>query len=259
MLGPVDGSRMRSLSKVTTHRKPKSLVRRLITLVVMVLTGGGAGVGGWAFKDHPQVRALLAAILGKSDEPEGSDLKSTLASAVDGVLNRENPRQPGAFKVRIAEIRLDPKLFKEGRTVDIQTQVRKLDAEGNQTVVWESKSYGQNLAVVGKDDLTAAFTNRPFEIDWTPGEKVVVDVWDRKGGLFDRKELKMSLPEPGTFPLASGVHPLEVRGRGGSSLDSELNRIAFQTVRVGDAGSQRGGESRADGPREVAERPIVIK
>ena len=40
---------------MTTHRKPKSLLRRLITLVVMILTGGGAGMGGWAFKDRPQV------------------------------------------------------------------------------------------------------------------------------------------------------------------------------------------------------------
>ena len=189
----------------------------------------------------------------------GGDLKSTLASAVDGVLNRENPRQPGVFKVKIAEVKLDPKLFKAGKTVDIQTQIRKLDAQGNETLVWESKSYGQNLAVVGKDDLTAVFLNRPFEIDWSPGDRLVVDVWDRNAGLFDRKELKMSLPEPGTFPLASGMHPLEVRGRGGSSLDSELNRIVFQTVRVGDAGKPRGGDSRADLPRDIAERPIVIK
>jgi hypothetical protein len=226
----------------------------------MMLTGGGAGLGGWAFKDHPQVRALLGAILGKGEESGApGDLKSTLASAVDGVLNRENPRQPGVFKVKIAEIRLDPKLFKEGKTVDIQTQVRKLDGQGNETVVWESKSYGQNLAVVGKDDLTATFVNRPFEIDWSPGDRIVVDVWDRKAGLFDRKELKMSLGEPGTFPLASGVHALEVRGRGGSGLDSELNRIVFQTARVSDSGNERGGEHRNESPREVAERPIVIK
>lgn len=241
---------------MTTHRRPKSLFRRLITFVVMVLTGGGAGVGGWAFKDYPQVRALL----GKGQEAVADGkLTSTLESAVSGVLNRENPRQPGVFKVTIAEIKLDPKLFKEGKTVDIQTQIRKLDAQGNSALVWESKSYGQNLAVVGKDDLTAAFVNRPFEIDWSPGDKIVVDVWDRKGGLFDRKELKMSLPEPGTFPLASGVHPLEVKGRDGASLDSEHNHIVFQTARVSDSTKQRAGETRADNPREIAERPIVIK
>ncbi|MGC8640069.1 MAG: hypothetical protein ACP5XB_09360 [Isosphaeraceae bacterium] len=246
--------------QVTTHRKRKSLLRRLITLVVMVLTGGGAGVGGWAFKDHPQVRALIGAIVGEGEEAAADGgLKNELESAVEDVLDRENPRQPGVFRVKIAEIELDPKLFKEGKTVDIQTQVHKLDAQGNETLVWESKSYGQNLAVVGKDDLTATFVNRPFEIAWGPGDRIVVDVWDRKGGLFERKELRMSPPEPGTFPLASGVHPLELKGDSAATLDSPLNHIVFQTVRLGDAAKQRGDEPRTNDPRQLAERPIVIK
>jgi hypothetical protein len=226
----------------------------------MVLTGG-AGVGGWVFKDHPRVRALLAAVIGRSDveASDGADLKSKLESAVEGVLNRENPRQAGVFKVKIAEIKLDPKLFKEGRTVDIQTRVRKLDAQGKETTIWESRTYGENFAVVGKDDLTATFLSRPFEMDWAPGDKLVVDVWDRRGSLFDRKELRMALPEPGVFPLASGIHALEVEGRGGSSLDSEQNLIVFQTQRVGDSRNQRSGDSRTEDPREIAERPIVIK
>ena len=85
---------------------------------------------------------------------------------------------------------------------------------------------------MGKDDLTATFVNRPFEIDWSPGDKVVVEVWDRKGILFDRRESKMALPEPGLFPLASGTHALGVSGRSGSQLDSELNRIVLQSQRT---------------------------
>ena len=112
---------------------------------------------------------------------------------------------------------------------------------------------------MGKDELTAAFVNRPFEIEWDPGDRIVVDVWDRKGGFFDRRELKMALPEPGVFPLASGTHALEVKGSDGTKLDSAVNRIVFQTVRVGDSGKQRESGSRVENPREVAERPIVIK
>ena len=51
------------------------------------------------------------------------DLKETWSSAVSAVLKRDNPRQPGVYKVKIAEIELDPKLFTEGRTVDIQARV----------------------------------------------------------------------------------------------------------------------------------------
>jgi hypothetical protein len=245
---------------VTTRKKPKSLFRRLIYFVVMLLTGGGAGVGGWAFKDHPQIRSLLGMVVNKSQDEgnEGADLKTAVVSAVTGVL-KDEAREPGTFKVKITEIKLDPKLFKDGRTVDIQARVCKLHEGAKPVTVWESKSWGENLAVAGKDDLTARFLDRPFEIDWSPGDQIVVDVWDRKGVLFDRRELKMARSEPGVFPLASGTHPLEVSGRGGSSLDSELNRIVFQSKRVGESQDRIARARRDDNPREVSERPIVIK
>ena len=225
-----------------------------------MLVTGGAGVGGWAFKDEPGMQALLGMVMGKAEEPgaDGSDLESKLTSAVAGVL-QDDPREAGLYKVKISEIQLDPKLFKTGHTVDIQARVLKIDGQGSELVVWESKTYGENLAVAGKDELTVAFVNRPFEIDWSPGVKVVVEVWDRKGILFERRELKMALPEPGVFPLASGTHALEVSGRSGSELDSERNRIVLQSRRVGDSPARRGGDSRTDDPRRVAERPIVIK
>jgi len=244
---------------VTAHKKnSRSLCRRLIYFVVMLVTGG-AGVGGWAFKDHSRFQALIGMVTGKAEESgaDEADLRSKLTSAVAGVL-QDDPRQPGLYKVKITEIQLDPKLFKTGHTVDIQARVLKLDGQGSETVVWESKTYGENLAVAGKDELTAAFVKRPFEIDWSPGDKVVVEVWDRRSILFERRELKMALPEPGVFPLASGTHALGVSGRSGSELDSELNRIVLQSQRVGDSQARRG-DSRTDDPKQVAERPIVIK
>ena len=245
---------------MTAHKKnSRSLCRRLIYFVVMLVTGG-AGVGGWAFKDHSRFQALIGMVTGKAEESgaDEADLRSKLTSAVAGVL-QDDPRQPGLYKVKITEIQLDPKLFKTGHTVDIQARVLKLDGQGSETVVWESKTYGENLAVAGKDELTAAFVKRPFEIDWSPGDKVVVEVWDRRSILFERRELKMALPEPGVFPLASGTHALGVSGRSGSELDSELNRIVLQSQRVGDSPARRGGDYRTDDPKQVAERPIVIK
>ena len=192
---------------MTTHRKPRSLLRRLIYFMLMLATGGGAGIGGWAFKDHPRVQALLSMVLGKTAEAgrvDGAVLKDNLASAVSAVLKRDNPRQPGVYKVKIEEVELDPKLFSQGRTVDIQARVRKVDREGRETTIWESKHYGENLAVAGKDDLTATWLNRPFEIAWAPGDQVIVDVWDRRGGLIEPREFKMALPAARRVPADLG-------------------------------------------------------
>ena len=106
--------------------------------------------------------------------------------------------------------------------------------------------------MVGKDDLAVDWARRPFEIDWAPGTRVVVDVFDRKSGFLDQKQFKMAAPEPGVFPLASGTHALEATGRTRSTHDSDLNRIVFRSERVGDSSS-------GDSPKQVAERPIVIK
>ena len=158
-------------------------------------------------------------------------LKDTLASAVSAALKRENPRLPGVFKVKIEEVQLDPRLFSQGRTVDIQARVRKVDREGRETTIWESKHYGENLAVAGKDDLTATWLNRPFEISWTAGEQVIVEVWDRRGGVLEPREFKMALPEPGEFPLSSGTHALEITQTQAvdARLGPQFHRSAMRT------------------------------
>jgi hypothetical protein len=227
----------------------------------MLLTGGGAGAGGWAFKDHPRMQALLGLIFSRAEDPGAveTELKTELTTAVKQVLSHDDPRHGGVFKVKITEIHLDRKLFHDGRTVDIQARVRKLDARGQSTTAWESREFGENLAVAGKDDLSFTFLNRPFEVEWAPGEKVDVQVWDRKGTLFERRELKMALPEPGLFPLASGTHALEVVSRDGLSLNSDLNRIVFQSQRLAASQNQHAPASPVEDPKEVAERPIVIK
>src|SRR3954469_11180659 len=164
------------LTRVSTHKK-NSLLKRAIYFVLMMVTGGGAGVGGWAFKDHPRLQGLVATVLGKNAEPgaEGGEIKTVLAEAVKEAIGGGNGRKAGVYKVRITELKLDPRLFPAGRTVDIQARVRKFDGQGKETTVWESKGYGEKLAVAGKDDLVVDWARRPFEIDWAPGTKVVVE------------------------------------------------------------------------------------
>lgn len=239
------------------------MIRRLVYFIVMVMTGGSAGIGGWFFKDYPQLQALTEAVLGKSvdaiDRGEGTKIKDRLATAVSDVLTRD-PNRPGVYKVRITELALDPRQFTAGKTVDIQAEVRKVDPQGNSVVVWESKAYGENLAVVGRDDLTVDWNKRPFEIEWRPGEQIIVAAWDRKSGFFSPKTFKMALPAPGAFPLASGPHALAVASNK-SAVQSDLNRIVFDSQRTGDAPDGTAvARKGSDRPIvDVAERPIIIK
>ncbi len=239
-------------------KKPKSPFRRLIYFLVMLISGGGAGAGGLVFKDHPILQAVLGRVLPKTEDGsiDKAELKEKLTSVVSGALKLDDPKKPGLYKVKLEEIRLDSKLFKAGRTVDIQARVRKRDSGGKEATVWETRPFGENLGQVGKDDLTATWSNRPFEVDWTNGDRILVEIWDRRGGFFDRRELTMSPAEPGSFPLASGTYALTLSG---ADLDRAHNRIVFESKRIGDPRPAATPDSSRDNPREVAERPIVIK
>jgi hypothetical protein len=251
-------------------KKPQSLFRRLVYFAVMLMTGGGAGIGGWFFKDYPQLRAITEAVLGKSDEGEedgASDaarkavqVKARLATAVTEAFTSD-PKRPGVYKVRITELALDPKQFTPGRTVDIQAEVRTVDADGKSTLVWESKAFGENLAVVGRDELAVDWNKRPFEVAWRPGDQIVVAVWDRKSSVFSPKTFKMALPKPGTFPLSSGPHALAVAGANRSAVESDLNRIVFESQRAGEAPDRPAlARKGSDRPSvDASERTIVIK
>jgi hypothetical protein len=230
------------------------MVRRFIYFVVMLITGSGAGLGGWALKDHPILQALLGRVLPKTED--GSIDREKLASVVTEALKRDDCKTPGLYRVKVAEVRLDQKLFKQGHTVDIQARIRQRDASGKEATIWESRPYGENLGQVGRDELTATWINRPFEVNWAAGDRIFVEIWDRKAGLFDRKELQMATPEAEVFPLASGAHPLSLAG---AELDPARSRIVFDSQRIGDLETAAGQKTRREDPREVAERPIVIK
>gem|GEM_PF-1293520 len=264
-------------------RKPRAKrpwLRRVLYFLLMIMTGGTAGVGGWCFKDYPELQPILSLLLGGSNDEDRSDgppRESVLAKAVAEVFAK-TPNRPGVYTVRINEVQLDPREFTVGRTVDIQARVRKIDERGNETTVWESKIYGENLAVVGRDELSAQWSNRPFEIDWRNGDQVVVEVWDRKAGLFSPTSFKMARPAPDAFPLASGAHALEVVSRSRSAAESDLNRIVLDSRRSGDSAprlddaARRSADTRSASSRsaparrgpdlsdaDFADRPIIIR
>ena len=70
-------------------RKPRSLFRRLIYFILLASgSGAGAGIGGWAFKDHPAVKALLAVVAGDADQDDASAVEKTLVGDVTGLIKQ---------------------------------------------------------------------------------------------------------------------------------------------------------------------------
>jgi hypothetical protein len=237
-------------------KKPGGLFRRLVYFLVLV-TGGGAGVGGWAFKDHPRMQAIWTVLLGNpAPAPTADRDTSLLSDVVDALKPADDFGQPGTYQVTINAVQLDPSVFKPGHTVDIQAKVCKLDSRGTEATLWESKPYGERLAVVGRDELTAGWPHRPFQVEWGPGLELVLEIYDAKPGLFNQPQ-KFSLApvDSGTpvFPLKTGDFPLEPARKPQRPLDPRINHVVLQSVRLG------GPRPQDQRPTQVAERPIVIK
>jgi hypothetical protein len=229
----------------------------------MLLTGGGAG--GWVFKDHPQVHALWTLVMGNS--PGDSDDKDPVGAMAEAVVDRLKPAEsfgdPGIYQVTIRQVHLDPNLFRAGRTVDIQARVLKPDGHGRSTTLWDTSRYGERLAVAGKDELITEWDHEPFQIEWSPGEQLTVEVYDGRAGLFAQPRrfvLAPSPSEPREFPLKPGTFPLQAEAqKPDPRVDPRNVSIVLGSRRVGELRSQY----RDHAPTSTASRPddgtIVIK
>jgi hypothetical protein len=243
------------MSRARKKRGP-SLFRRL-TYLLVIISGGGAGLGSWVFQDDPKLLALWTLVTGKPADVDKTQLDGLLvAEVVDALKPRDAFHQPGVYQVTIAQVQLDQKLFKPGHTVNIQARVKRLDQGGRDITLWDAKTYGERLAVVGKDDLTAGWPHRPFQVEWNPGDQLVLEVYDAKTGLFappTRFTLAQTNSSANEFPLKSGDFPLEPVTKPDSPIDPRANHVVLKSEHIGNLGS--GDPS----PTQVAERPIVIK
>ncbi len=239
------------------RKERASLFRRVLYFVIVLIGGGGAGVGGYAFQDHPLVQSLLSMVTGNSASGAGTTLDGSLVTdVVDALKPRDAFSQPGLFQVTVARVELDQKLFKPGHTVDIQARVIKLDPAGRGATLWDAKAFGSRLAVVGKDELTAGWPDRPFQTEWNAGDQFVLEVYDARTGLFvqpRRFTLARADSAAAEFPLKSGDFPLEPAQKSDGPVDPRTNHVVLQSQRLRDL------RAADQSPTQVAERPIVIK
>jgi hypothetical protein len=246
------------------RKKKPSLFKRLIYLFLLA-SGSGAGIGGWALKDHPTVKAILTMIAGEPDSADASEVEKSLVGQVTGLIKTAPDfTRPGIYQVTINKVELAQSLFKPGHTVDIQAKVTRRDAQGQDAIVWDSRSYGERLAVVGNDALSFGWPNRPFQVEWSPGEVLFLEVYDRKNGIFaPPKQFTLSSSNGAAdFPLKTGDFTLEPKRRPDPPIDPRLNHIVLSSQLVGDR-----SKDRPRSPSQVADsdsdsdsvRPIVIK
>lgn len=238
-------------------RRP-SFLRRLVYLMVF-LSGGGAGIGGTLFKDHPAVQAVVQLFSGGSPRVAAKELDGTLAAAVENVIDGQDVfSEPGTFQVVIQSVELDPGLFKEGHTLDIQARVVKLEPNGRDQTVFETREYGERLATAGRDELAAGWPHRPFHVEWRPGQSLVVEVFDRKTGLFTeptRFVLAPATAEPGEFPLKSGTFTLEPASKSEAAVDPRKSRIVLESQKLD--GPANDGENAS--ARVADDGSVIIK
>lgn len=184
-----------------------------IVLVILLLLVGVI-VAGYFKPDLPVIGPLVASFFKAG------------AQGVD---------QSGLYKVKVMKVALDPQEFRDGEKIDIQVVVKRVDGEGKERTVWESKQYGDRLATVGKDELTAKWDDRPFECAWKEGDKFIVEVWDRTGISSTKVAEWTSDPKGREFPLKTQrtLSPF----KGGKTVESRkgaTNQIVFEAERVGE-------------------------
>ncbi|MDR3638421.1 MAG: hypothetical protein P4L84_31750 [Isosphaeraceae bacterium] len=201
-------------------------VRRLRYLIVLIT--GGLGVGGWQFKDHPLLQQIFQGV--SQVDPEKPLLEQgVVQAAVKALEHHESFREPGSYEVKVATVKIDPALVRTGHLSDVVVHVRKRDAQGHETVVWDSKTAGAPTVPDSKGSASVGWPDVSFRVDWAPGDRFTVDVW-QGWGLISTRHFETDLAQEDAFPLRTGSQPLALVGQ--SLPPSDANQIVFESQPV---------------------------
>ena len=110
---------------------------------------------------------------------------------------------------------------------------------------------------MGRDELTAGWPHRPFQVEWDPGDELVLEIYDAKPGLFNQPQ-KFTLAH-GRF-RCTGVPAQERRLSARARPANRSDRSTRESITSCSQSERVGGPHPQDQrPTQVAERPIVIK
>lgn len=129
-------------------------------LFVILLLAVGVIAAGWFKPDLPVIGPLVSGFFEKGAAG----------------LNKD-----GVYTVQIDQLVLDEQEFDTGENLDIQVIIKRVNKEGKEETVWDSRRHGANKRKVGTDTLNFTFSATPFEIAWRSGDQLTVEVWDYAG------------------------------------------------------------------------------
>lgn len=242
---------------MSAPRKKQSKWVKWLSLLTVLLTSGG--VGGWQLSDNP----ILLRLLGVAGDQVGRVDPGPLGDGFIAAIDRlDRFHKEGLFEVKIERVDLDPNDFKPGQTLDIQARVLRIGPEGDETIAWTSRSWGERLAVVGRDDLTAGWPDRPFQLSWSPGDRYLLEIWNTRGKRASRLFVLERAGAPDEFPLRSGSVPLGLHADGQPVRNPSANTIVLAADRAGDYPGKKPASASASPETsggELAERPLVIR
>jgi hypothetical protein len=207
-----------------------SKLRKLFVGILALVFGGGTGMWGWLDPEAPVIGAVVQKLRGvvPSDPSKPSPVLSILAP-------RDPFTQPGTFEVTIAKVMIDSAELREGHHVDVQVKVSKKLPGGQIQSLWDSRYAGERVALVGRQPITATWSDRPFLVTWQTGEEFIIEVWDRKA-LFDKTLFLLDTANGDReFPLRSDTTTFAHLANGRRTMNGAGNSVRIESKRVGDA------------------------
>ncbi len=211
-----------------SQQKPRSgKMRSWVKYVLLFFIGGGTGVGGWQLKDHPILQKLVSQFLqkqgvdGELGDGQGLRKVAKLLTHADAYIT------PGTFEVSVKDLAIQPGQFKPGQAVDLQVRLLKRGAEGRDRIVWDSKGRNEDSVEATREGLHTGWADSPFDVEWTPGDTFVLEVWEHRKIFGSRKKFEWVSDSAKIFPLRSGTFDLSLFEQGAARPGTSDNQLTI--------------------------------
>lgn len=239
------------MAEAKTKTSKLSLLYRFRGLILLLLTGG---LGGMEMSEYPILSRIISYLQSDSGGVLADEgLRSGIVSRLEKVAaTRFDPySKPGTFEVKIERVSLSDLEYEAGRTIDLQVRVARVRGGRAETIVWDSRKMGANRRVVGRDELTVGWSEKPFQIDWKPGDRYILEVWDCSGRLkFTKLFILDRTGRADEFPLRPATYVWTLRADAEPTRDAEGNVIVVSGQPVDPKAIGDGSSQVADSGRD---------